>query len=57
MACHQALRSNLNVTFLCQYQVVRCTKYRRDVLRHIVATVGEAPLSCVKQYIENQKNG
>lgn len=134
MLIYRTLRSNLNVTFLCQYHVVWCPKYRRDVLKdgvdrrlkhiirevcrerdaeviemevmpdhvhllvsvdpqygihrlvkqikgrssrflrqefpqcrtrlptlwsnsYFVATVGGAPLSCVKQYIENQKNG
>jgi putative transposase len=33
MASSIRIRSNNNITFACQYHVVWCPKYRRDVLR------------------------
>ena len=61
-------KANCNIIYSCKYHVVWCSKYRRKVLvegvdvklkeiiHQFVSTVGGAPLSIVKQYIENQKH-
>ncbi|HEC35481.1 MAG TPA: hypothetical protein ENI39_02980, partial [Anaerolineae bacterium] len=56
-------RCNHNVVYSCKYHVVWCPKYRRPprlksrlptlwTNSYFVATVGGAPLSVIKQYIE-----